>query len=197
MATDKTPSAPVMPDVTQMSAEMLAELVTAANARIAEEAEKAAAEARRMALEQVKAGLVEMSATLKGAGEAVESGDTAVFVQSMTTLVGLAQTARSVIAPQAVRPARGGNGGSRDSAIRDQAVEVLSESKGTWFTATQISRELPVNEATGNLRSPGAITNAMEYSVRNGLGGIEAADGPRRYRIPAPVVTAPADAPAE
>jgi hypothetical protein len=176
---------PAMPDITTLSAEQLAELVASANARLAEERERAVAEARRAAMEQVKAGLVNMSAVLKSAGEAIEAGDTAAVVQHMTDLVGLAQTARSTIAPQSVRSPRRAGTRNANGGARAEVLAFLRDHADTDHSPTQVANEIG--------RSSGHVGNELETLVEIGE-AVRTQDAPKRYRA---VTPKPADVPTE
>ncbi len=177
------------PEVDEEAAEIarLAADAEAAQARFHAAIDARAARERSMILQQIKGNLVDITKIAHDGGTCIESGDTPGLVQLLTTIITTATQARSVIAPQAARPARGrpaGNGAARASSLRDEAIAVMTDAPGVWFTASQLVKEMSPSPVSGNPRSSAAIGNTLTTFAATS-DDIEMTTNPVRFRVPA------------
>jgi hypothetical protein len=98
-----------------------------------------------------------------------DAGDNEATTEAITATIMTLQTARQALNPgQVTRTVVPGNGKARraESSIRDEALGVLRESPGVWFTGTQLSHEMPPSPVSGKPRSSAAIGNTMTIAAQ-------------------------------
>jgi hypothetical protein len=163
-----------------MSAEQLAAFVADASKALADQREREAEAKRNEAMRTIKKVLTDASADLHRAGEAVEAKDTKAIVAHLTSVIEGCREAVKALGARAPRKQGNGNGGSRESGIREDIVSVFTQHPDVDFSPTEMAHEMPA-APNGNERSSGAVLAQLERMVTLGL-AVQTSDKPKKFR---------------